>query len=159
MKTKITPLRKVLIIISIIMIGALGAVLVDDLIHHREFNQEPLSDSNIVQNGYTPVPNDTVLENVKNSVSKYIFVPNTDTKSGFFKGMFHGIISPLTIPLHVIFENVRYYDKNNDGFWYNLGYFVPAILLSEITIPLFILAWVIKICLLFFMLLYGYLNN
>ena len=59
----------------------------------------------------------------------------------------------------MIFENVRYYDKNNDGFWYNLGYFVPAILLSEITIPLFILAWVIKICLLFFMLLYGYLNN
>ena len=67
------------------------------------------------------------------------------TPAGFWEGVVQGILSPATASLHVFNQNVEFYNPHNDGFWYNLGFFVPAILFCEITLPLLAIAWVVKI--------------
>ncbi len=48
--------------------------------------------------------------------------------------------------------DVIFYNNYNNGFGYNLGFFGIALFLSELTIPLFIFAWIIKI--IFFVILF-----
>jgi hypothetical protein len=66
-------------------------------------------------------------------------------RAGFWMGLWQGIISPITITLHVFSDGIKFYESNNNGFWYNIGYFIPAICLLELTVPLFIIAWIFKI--------------
>ncbi len=65
---------------------------------------------------------------------------------GFWQGLWHGVISFITLPLSVWFpQNVHVYNLNNSGFAYNAGFFIPAICEIEATVPLLIFAWIIRI--------------
>jgi hypothetical protein len=53
----------------------------------------------------------------------------TDTEgktAGFFFGLWHGFISPVTFIVSVFSKNVRLYEVHNSGTWYNFGFVVGA---------------------------------
>ena len=56
--------------------------------------------------------------------------PDADGKvAGFWKGIWQGIISPITFIISIFTKNVRFYEVHNNGFWYNLGFVLGAGLL------------------------------
>lgn len=75
----------------------------------------------------------------------YLSYPS-ESFGGFWQGLLNGIISFITLPLSVWFPaSVHVYNSSNNGFAYNIGFFVPAILECEVGIPLLFFAWVIRI--------------
>lgn len=46
--------------------------------------------------------------------------------AGFWKGLWHGIIAPITFVISIFTENIRFYDVHNSGFWYNFGFVIGA---------------------------------
>lgn len=69
----------------------------------------------------------------------------SEDQDGFFWGLWHGIISFIKLPISILApQYIHAYNINNNGFMYNLGYFIPAICELETTIPLIIVAWIIR---------------
>lgn len=59
-----------------------------------------------------------------NTVEK---TPNKVGKiSGFWKGIWHGLISPITFIISIFTKNIRFYEVHNNGFWYNFGFVLGA---------------------------------
>ncbi|MGB4705528.1 MAG: hypothetical protein WBI18_10715 [Candidatus Saccharicenans sp.] len=60
--------------------------------------------------------------------------PNTAEKTpdrngrvaGFFLGLWHGFISPVTFIISLFTKNVRIYEVHNNGGWYNFGFVLGA---------------------------------
>ena len=60
--------------------------------------------------------------------------PNTAEKTaaadghtaGFFLGLWHGFISPVTFVISIFTKNVRLYEVHNNGTWYNFGFVLGA---------------------------------
>jgi len=53
--------------------------------------------------------------------------PNKEGKiAGFWKGLWHGLISPITFIISIFSKKVRFYEVHNSGFWYNLGFVLGA---------------------------------
>ena len=50
--------------------------------------------------------------------------------AGFWRGLWHGIISPLTFIISLFAKNVHFYEVHNNGNWYNLGFVLGAGLLG-----------------------------
>jgi hypothetical protein len=46
--------------------------------------------------------------------------------AGFFKGLWHGLISPITFVISVFSKKVRLYEVHNNGTWYNFGFVLGA---------------------------------
>jgi len=46
--------------------------------------------------------------------------------AGFLKGIWHGLISPITFVISLFSRNVRFYEVHNNGGWYNLGFVLGA---------------------------------
>jgi hypothetical protein len=46
--------------------------------------------------------------------------------AGFLKGIWHGLISPITFIISVFTKNVRFYEVHNNGGWYNFGFVLGA---------------------------------
>ena len=46
--------------------------------------------------------------------------------AGFFMGLWHGLISPVTFVISVFSKNVRLYEVHNNGTWYNFGFVLGA---------------------------------
>lgn len=46
--------------------------------------------------------------------------------AGFFLGLWHGFISPVTFIISVFTKNVRLYEVHNNGTWYNFGFVLGA---------------------------------
>lgn len=46
--------------------------------------------------------------------------------AGFWKGLWHGLISPITFIISVFNKNVRFYEVHNNGNWYNFGFVLGA---------------------------------
>ena len=42
--------------------------------------------------------------------------------AGFWRGLWHGIIAPLTFIISLFSENVGIYEVFNNGGWYNFGF-------------------------------------
>jgi len=42
--------------------------------------------------------------------------------AGFWWGLWHGIIVPITFVISLFSDNVHIYEVHNNGGWYNLGY-------------------------------------
>jgi hypothetical protein len=82
-----------------------------------------------------------------------------ETQVGFFYGLWDGIKSCVMLPLSVICTNIKVFNLNNTGFMYSLGFFIPALVLCEITIPLLVLAWIIRIAFLLIILLIAALSS
>ena len=44
------------------------------------------------------------------------------TVAGFWYGLWHGLISPVTFVISLFNHNVQLYDAHNNGGWYNFGF-------------------------------------
>jgi len=50
-------------------------------------------------------------------------VPNEDEiVAGFWRGLWHGIISPVTFIISLFNDNINVYEVHNNGGWYNFGF-------------------------------------
>lgn len=65
--------------------------------------------------GCAPGPND--LEKTPSAKGKV---------AGFWKGLWHGLISPITFIVSLFSKNVRIYEVHNNGNWYNFGFVLGA---------------------------------
>jgi hypothetical protein len=43
--------------------------------------------------------------------------------TGFWPGLWHGIIAPVTFVISLFTDNVSMYEVNNNGNWYDFGFF------------------------------------
>lgn len=46
--------------------------------------------------------------------------------AGFWMGVWHGIIAPITFIISLFTENVRLYEVHNNGGWYDFGFVLGA---------------------------------
>jgi hypothetical protein len=46
--------------------------------------------------------------------------------AGFFIGIWHGLISPITFIVSIFNRQVRLYEVHNNGGWYNFGFVLGA---------------------------------
>ena len=46
--------------------------------------------------------------------------------AGFLAGLWHGLILPITFIVSLFNMNVRVYETNNSGRWYDFGFLVGA---------------------------------
>jgi hypothetical protein len=46
------------------------------------------------------------------------------TPAGFWAGLWHGLISPITFLVSLLSSNVRIYETNNRGRWYDFGFII-----------------------------------
>ena len=42
--------------------------------------------------------------------------------AGFWFGLWHGFIAPVTFIISIFVESVHFYEVHNNGIWYNLGF-------------------------------------
>jgi len=53
--------------------------------------------------------------------------PNKEGKiAGFWKGLWHGLIAPITFILSIFIKNLHFYEVHNSGIWYNFGFVIGA---------------------------------
>ena len=50
-----------------------------------------------------------------------------DSPAGFWYGLWHGIISVISLVIHIFNENVGVYEVNNTGGWYDFGFLFGVI--------------------------------
>jgi hypothetical protein len=46
------------------------------------------------------------------------------TIAGFWLGLWHGIICPITFIISLFSKNIHFYEVHNNGSWYNAGYII-----------------------------------
>ena len=51
----------------------------------------------------------------------------SESPAGFCYGLWHGIISVITLIIHIFNENVLVYEVNNTGGWYDFGFLLGVI--------------------------------
>jgi len=57
------------------------------------------------------------------SANPTVDVPDVDGKSaGFWSGLWHGVISPVTFFISLFSDNVNIYEVYNSGNWYDFGF-------------------------------------
>jgi hypothetical protein len=44
--------------------------------------------------------------------------------AGFWQGLWHGIIAPITFIISLFSSNLHMYEVHNNGAWYNFGYLI-----------------------------------
>lgn len=47
--------------------------------------------------------------------------------AGFFWGIWHGWLAPLSLIISIFDHNIRIYEVFNSGFWYDFGYYMAII--------------------------------
>jgi hypothetical protein len=50
-----------------------------------------------------------------------------DERAGFFTGVWHGWIAPVSVVLGIFDSTIRVYEVNNTGWWYDLGFYMAVI--------------------------------
>jgi hypothetical protein len=48
-------------------------------------------------------------------------------QAGFFWGIWHGWAAPISLIIGFFNENIRVYEINNSGWWYDLGFYIAVI--------------------------------
>jgi len=46
--------------------------------------------------------------------------------AGFWKGLWHGFITPVTFLISLFSDGVHFYEVHNNGNWYNFGFVLGA---------------------------------
>jgi hypothetical protein len=65
----------------------------------------------VVISGCAPGPNELVSS------------PDTEGKvAGFWQGLWHGLIAPVTFVISLFSRNVQVYEVHNNGNWYDFGF-------------------------------------
>ncbi|WBW96004.1 hypothetical protein [Oceanirhabdus sp. W0125-5] len=67
-----------------------------------------------------------------NSIYK---IPGT-LPAGFWSGLWHGLISPITLIISIFYPKVRMYETNNNIFLYDLGFLFGVLYTLRIIIGL-----------------------
>lgn len=49
---------------------------------------------------------------------------------GFWSGLWHGIIAPITFVISLFKDEVAMYAINNNGAWYNFGFLIGAVCIA-----------------------------
>ncbi len=52
--------------------------------------------------------------------------PDNEVLAGFWRGLWHGIISPITFFISLFTEDVNIYEVYNTGGWYDFGFVLGA---------------------------------
>lgn len=52
--------------------------------------------------------------------------PSDNKVAGFFMGLWHGIIAPVTFFISLFFDSVSMYEVHNSGGWYDFGFVLGA---------------------------------
>lgn len=47
--------------------------------------------------------------------------------AGFFLGIWHGWIAPVSLIAGIFDSNIRIYESNNSGWWYDFGFYIAVI--------------------------------
>ncbi len=47
--------------------------------------------------------------------------------AGFFMGIWHGWIAPISLIIGLFDSNIRVYEANNTGWWYDFGFYMAII--------------------------------
>ncbi len=47
--------------------------------------------------------------------------------AGFFWGIWHGWVSPISLIIGIFDKNIRVYEVINTGWWYDLGFYMAII--------------------------------
>lgn len=50
-----------------------------------------------------------------------------DKPAGFFWGIWHGWLAPLSLIIGIFVDNIRVYEVMNTGWWYDLGFYMAII--------------------------------
>lgn len=50
-----------------------------------------------------------------------------DKPAGFFRGIWHGWIAPISLVLQLFNKNIRIYEVMNTGWWYDFGFYIAII--------------------------------
>ena len=51
----------------------------------------------------------------------------SENPAGFFSGIWHGWVAPLSLVFGIFNGNIRVYEVNNTGWWYDLGFYMAII--------------------------------
>jgi hypothetical protein len=49
--------------------------------------------------------------------------------AGFWQGLWHGFVSPVTLVMSLFNENVGVYEAHNNGSWYNFGFLLGTMMI------------------------------
>ncbi|MDJ0832804.1 MAG: hypothetical protein QNJ69_04720 [Gammaproteobacteria bacterium] len=52
---------------------------------------------------------------------------NADSPAGFWYGLWHGIISVISLVIHIFNDSVLVYETDNSGGWYDFGFLLGVI--------------------------------
>lgn len=59
--------------------------------------------------------------------NQFVNVPDEEgATAGFWQGLWHGIISPITFLISLFSETIHVYEIHNNGGWYNFGFLLGA---------------------------------
>ena len=47
--------------------------------------------------------------------------------AGFFWGIWHGWIAPISLIVRIFNPDIRIYETNNTGWWYEFGFYIAVI--------------------------------
>lgn len=50
-----------------------------------------------------------------------------DHPAGFFWGIWHGWIAPISLIVCIFNPDIRVYESNNTGWWYDLGFYIAIV--------------------------------
>jgi hypothetical protein len=56
-------------------------------------------------------------------------LPDEGTVAGFWLGLWHGVIAPITFVVSLFNDGVNVYEVHNNGAWYNFGFVLGAVFL------------------------------
>ena len=52
---------------------------------------------------------------------------NVTKPANFLMGIWHGWIAPISVIVGIFNKNIRVYEVNNTGWWYDLGFYMAVI--------------------------------
>ena len=50
-----------------------------------------------------------------------------DDRANFFHGVWHGWIAPLMLIVQIFSDDIRLYEPDNTGWWYDFGFYIAVI--------------------------------
>jgi len=57
-------------------------------------------------------------------------LPDDEGKvAGFWRGLWHGVIFPVTFVISLFSDSVHFYEAHNNGGWYNFGFILGAMII------------------------------
>lgn len=51
----------------------------------------------------------------------------SDQPAGFFWGVWHGWVAPVSLIISLFRDNIRIYETINTGWWYDFGFYIAVI--------------------------------